>query len=169
MCRTTSLKGNWDIWAIPMQGDGKPVPVLQEEFDERDAQFSPDGRWIAYESNRSGDYEIYLHPFPGPGPSTRVSNAGGAQPRWRQDGTELFYVAPDSRLMAVSVELPASGLDLSVGTPRPLFSMRVTSTVQGGVTHEYDVSADGQRFLVNAIVEQPTAPISLILNRAPLR
>ena len=168
ICRTTTLK-DWDIWAIPMQGDGEPVPVLQEEFDERGAQFSPDGRWIAFESNRSGDYEVYLYPFPGPGPSTRVSNAGGAQPRWRRDGAELFYVAPDSRLMAVSVELPARGLDLSVGTPRPLFSMRVTSTVQGDVTHEYDVSADGQRFLVNAIVEQPTAPISLVLNRASLR
>jgi eukaryotic-like serine/threonine-protein kinase len=155
----------WEIWVVPMQGARAPVAVVREAFDARQAKFSPDGRWIAFESNRSGAFEIYVRPFPGPGPNVRVSNAGGAQPRWRSDGTELFYVSPDGRLMSVAVRSASGGAGLALGTPQALFPIPVTSTVQGGVTQEYDVAPDGQRFLVNALVEQPTAPISLILDR----
>jgi Tol biopolymer transport system component len=162
-----SPAGSWDIWVVPTEGDRKPVPVAHEEFDERDAQFSPDDRWIAFESNKSGDFEIYVRPFPGAGASSRVSSAGGCQPRWRHDGTELFYVAPDGHLVAVPVKLPSSGTGIVLGTPQPLFSIRIRSTVQGGVAHEYDVSADGQRFLMNLPDEQPPKPISLILDRRP--
>ena len=160
-------EAQWDIWAVPTTGDRTPLPVVQSPFDDRTAQFSPDTRWIAYESNESGQFEIYVRPFPGPGASMRVSASGGSQPRWRRDGGEIFYLTPDSRLMAVPVRLPQSGTAIAVDSPVPLFFMPVTSTVQGGLTFEYDVSADGRTFLVNARVEQTTAPISLILNRRP--
>jgi dipeptidyl aminopeptidase/acylaminoacyl peptidase len=166
--RVNSPATNWDIWALPMKSERTPFPVVQTASDERTARFSPDGRWITYESNESGQFEIYLRPFPGPGVSIRVSTGGGVQPRWRSNGSELFYVTPDSRLMAVPVRLPSKGTDVKLGSPVALFSVRITSTVQGGVTHEYDVTADGQRFLVNTHLEQTTAPISLILYRKPL-
>ena len=163
--RSSAVKSQWDIWAAPMKGDQAPFPVMQSQFDERTAGFSPDARWIAYESNESGQFEIYVRPFPGPGASARVSTAGGSQPRWRSDSTELFYVAPDGSLMAVSVKLPQRGSEIALGPPVPLFKILATATVQGGLLHEYDVSADGQKFLVNTFVEQAAAPISLILNR----
>ena len=102
---STSSTG-WDIWALPLDGDRKPFPVVQTNFEERDGQFSPDGKWIAYQSNESGRFEIYVQPFPGParkwGP---ISTNGGAQVRWRRDGKELFYIALDDRLMAVPIQL----------------------------------------------------------------
>src|SRR5262245_2629886 len=90
-----------DIFALPLNGERKPYPVVQTAFDERNPQFSPDGHWIAYESNETGQFEIYLQQFPGPGGRQRISNAGGAQVRWRRDGIERFYIALDGRLMAV--------------------------------------------------------------------
>ena len=165
--RSNFPSNQWDIWAVSTAKDATPFPVAQSRFDERTAQFSPDTRWIAYESNESGLFEIYVRPFPGPGTSMRASITGGAQPRWHRKGSELFYIAPDGRLMSVSVQLPAGDQAIRLGSPVPLFAVRVTSTVQGGTAFEYDVTADGQRFLVNAMVEQPTAPISLILNRRP--
>jgi serine/threonine protein kinase/Tol biopolymer transport system component len=164
----TNPRDNWDIWSVSLRGESSPTPVVESPFDERSGQFSPDGRWIAYESNESGQYEIYVRPFNTPGASRLVSTAGGSQPRWRSDGSELFYLTPDSRLVAVPVKLPAAGTDFSLGSPTPLFQVRATSTVQGGVTFEYAVAADGQRFLVNTFVEHPASPISLILNRRPL-
>ena len=82
-----------DLWAAPMAGDRKPFPVVQTPFDETAGQFSPDGRWVAYQSNESRPVQIYVRPFPGPGGPWQVSTAGGSQPRWRPDGKELFYVA----------------------------------------------------------------------------
>jgi serine/threonine protein kinase/Tol biopolymer transport system component len=164
--RSSTVKAQWDIWAAPMTGDRTPFPVLQSQFDERTAQFSPDAGWIVYESNESGQFEIYVRPFPGPGASARVSTAGGSQPRWRS-GTELYYVAPDGSLMAVSVKLPQRGSEIALAAPVRLFKILATTTVQGGLLHEYDVSSDGQKFLVNTFVEQAAAPISLILNRKP--
>jgi len=166
--RSNSRSTGWDLWAVPAAGDRQPFPVAQSRFDERTAQFSPDTRWIVYESNESGQFEIYVRPFPGPGASTRVSSAGGTQPRWRQDGSELFYLAPGSRLMTVPLRLPSSASGITLGTPVPLFVVAATSTVQGGISFEYDVSRDGQKFLVNTLVEQAPTPISLILNRKPL-
>jgi len=156
----------WDIWAKPLEDAGKPFPIAQTRFDERAAEFSPDTRWIAYESNESGRFEIYVQPFPGPGAKVLVSNSGGSKPRWRSDGRELFYIAADSQLMAVPVRLPARGERVEVASPVPLFSTRIESTVQGGINSAYVVSADGQRFLMSVYVEQPNAPIALILNRS---
>src|SRR5262249_36739050 len=104
----TGPKGGVDILALPMDGDPKPFPVVQTNFDEDLAQFSPDGKWIAYQANESGRYEIYIQPFPDPGSHTQVSTNGGAQARWRSDGKELFYIALDGRLMAVPIRIASS-------------------------------------------------------------
>src|SRR5262245_58465622 len=110
-----------DIWALPMIGDRKPFPVVQTEFEERNAQFYPDGKWIAYQSNESGRFEIYVQPFPGPGGKSRISTAGGAQARWRRDGTELFYLSLDAQLMAVPLRASPNGKTLEASAPVPLF------------------------------------------------
>ena len=155
----------WDIWAAPLEGDGQPFPVVRTSFEDRTAQFSPDGRWVAYETNQSGRFQIHVQPFPGPGASTPVSTGGGVQPRWRPDGREIFYVAPDGRLMAVPVVPPASGQDIELGSPVALFLTRIDSSVQGGTLHDYSVSNDGQQFLMNTFVEARASPLTLILNR----
>jgi Tol biopolymer transport system component len=102
---TQDPKTGSDLWALPMMGERKPFAVLQSSFDEIEGQFSPDGRWLAYASNESGRYEIYIRTFPEAGRKWQVSVAGGVQPRWRRDGRELYYVAPDTRLMAVPIRL----------------------------------------------------------------
>ena len=112
-----------------MERDGKPFPVAQTSFDERAGQFSPDGQWIAFESNESGRYEIYVQRFPAPATRTLVSTGGGLQPRLRPDGKELFYVAPDGRLMAVPLRFPPEGQTVEPGSPVPLFVTRVASTL----------------------------------------
>src|SRR5207248_11172645 len=93
-----------DIWALPLVGERTPFPVVQTQFDEIQGQFSPDGQWIAYASNESGRYEIYIRSFAAAGTKRQVSTGGGLQPRWRRDGKELFYVAPDHRMMAVAID-----------------------------------------------------------------
>jgi hypothetical protein len=88
--RNLTLKTDWDIWAMPVSEDRKAFPVVQTNFEERDGQFSPDGKWIAYQSNESGRFEIYVQPFPAGGEKVRISNNGGAQARWRRCGKECF-------------------------------------------------------------------------------
>ncbi len=155
----------WDIWALPMEGDGKPFPVAQTTFDERTAQFSPDGNWIAFESNESGRFEILVQQFPNPTTTTVVSTGGGLQPRWGPDGKELFYIAPDGRLMAVPLRFSPSKT-VEPAPPVPLFVARVGSTLLGGSGIEYMVADEGQRFLMNTLTEQAASPITIILNWA---
>jgi Tol biopolymer transport system component len=160
-------KQGFDIWALPMAGGGKPFPVVQTEFEEQYGQFSPDGRWIAYQSDESGRTEVYVQPFPGPGSKLTVSTNGGSQVRWRRDGKELFYIALDGRLMAVPVT-SASGGQLDIGAPAVLFAPKIGSAVQqGDYRYQYMVTADGQRFLVNTVSDAPSLPITLILNWKP--
>ena len=116
-----------DLWALPLAGDRTPLPVLQTPFDETSGQFSPDGRWVAYQSNDSGPIQIYVRPFRGPGGPWQVSTAGGSQPRWRPDGKELFYVAADARLMAVPIAVGVDPQTLKAGAPVPLFRTRLAS------------------------------------------
>ena len=163
--RSSGPKTTNDLWALPLDGDRKPFPVVQTNFDERDGQFSPDGKWIAYQSNESGRFEIYVQPFPGPGGKSQVSNNGGAQVRWRRDGKELFYIALDDRLMAVPIRIASDGQTLEAGAPVPLFVTRIGSAASPNVTRQqYMVSADGQRFLMNTLTEEATSPITVILN-----
>ena len=154
-----------DLWALPLFGTQTPVPVVQGKSDDRGGQFSPDGKWVAYGSNRSGRFEVYIQPFPGQGGQRQVSTGGGAQVRWRPDGRELFYIALDGRLMAAPIKFASDGP--SVGIPVPLFATHIGRQVQV-VGAQYVVSADGERFLMNTLVQEnsPT-PIRLILNWKP--
>lgn len=169
--RNTNENTNWDLWVLPFGSDGragKPFPVVHTAFQEMMGEFSPDGRWIAYQSNESGRYEIYVQAFPAPGARTQVSTQGGSQPRWRRDGKELFYLGLDSQLMAVSIAIDAKA-QVQTGAPVPLF---LTRTAGGPVAipqkQQYAVSADGKRFLVNSLTDEATSsPITLVLNWAP--
>ena len=110
-----------DLWVVPIDRDGAgaPVPVVRTPYDERDGQFSPDGRWIAFESDESGQPEIYLQPFPGPGSKVRISTNGGSQVRWHRNGHELFYIGSDTALTAVPVNIINGRPE--VGKAVPLF------------------------------------------------
>src|SRR5262245_13919267 len=163
--RIADPKSGFDLWALPMVGERKPFPVVQTDFDEREAQFSPDGKWIAYQSNESGRFEVYVRPFPGPGRTWAVSTQGGSQVRWRADGRELFYLALDGRLMAVSLRLAADDRTVDADPPVPLFATRVGAAVDPINGHQYIASGDGQRFLMNMVTDEATsAPIVVILN-----
>jgi eukaryotic-like serine/threonine-protein kinase len=156
-----------DIWALPMDGDRRAFPVVETPFHDENGQFSPDGKWIAYQSDQSGQLEIYVQPFSGPGPKTRISSEGGVQARWRYDGKELFYLASDNRLMAVPIRLDSDRVD--IGTPMPLFAPGLNGPIaRSPYARHYMVSRDGQRFLVNTIKEV-TLPITVILNWKPTR
>jgi Tol biopolymer transport system component len=167
-----SSKSGIDVWALPLNEakEPKPFEVVRTDFNETMAQFSPDGKWIAYQSDKTGRDEIYLRPFPGPGPDTPVSIDGGAQPRWNPRGKELFYVAADDRLMAAPIGVSPDGKTLEPGTPSPLFTTRVGSTATLKFRQQYVVSADGQSFVMQSAVAQSTAsPITVILNWKPPR
>jgi Tol biopolymer transport system component len=153
-----------DIWALPMAGERKAFPVVETNAAERDGQFAPNGQWIAYQSDESGEFEIYIQRFPRGGDKERVSTNGGAQVRWRADGTELFYVALDDRLMGVRVTFNAASDKVQIGSPVPLFTTRLGGAVQGVARQQYMVSADGQRFLMNTVPEQRASPIIMVLN-----
>ncbi len=154
-------KTSSDIWVLPLVGDAKPYPILQSEFTEFHGHFSPDGRFFAYVSNESGREEVYVQSFPTAGGKWQVSTAGGAQPHWRRDGKELYYIAPDRKLMAVSVKL---GETFENGAATSLFQTQVSAFTN---SNRYDVTADGQRFLVNEPVETTKgAPYIVILNWA---
>ena len=133
-------------------GKGKAFPVVQTSFEEREAQFSPDGKWIAYQSNETGRFEVYLQPFPGPGTKLPISNNGGAQVRWRSDGTELFYIGLDGQLMAVRVRALRQTARAEADAPVPLFFTRIVGgPVQATDPQQYTVDRDGQRFLISTV------------------
>ena len=139
-------------------------PLLETRFDERVASVSPDGRWLAYESNSSGRFEIYVRPFPGVGDGLwQVSTGGGIQARWAHNGRELFYLAPDGALMAVPVA--PHGDAWSAGTPTKLFDGHYYDGAGTNVSWQYDVTADGQRFLMikDSGGDQAAAPQNLIV------
>jgi serine/threonine protein kinase/Tol biopolymer transport system component len=151
-----------DLWVLPLIGGSKPFAFMGSPFTETQGQFSPDGRWIAYSSNESGQLEIYVAPFPGPGGPWRVSAAGGAWPRWRSDGSEVFYV--DAANTLNSAQVSSRGSDFVVGPVQPLFPVRLRPQVRQDA-FPYDVSPDGQRFLVNSFVEETTSTaITLMVN-----
>jgi hypothetical protein len=160
-------KTKWDIWLLPLSGDRRPVPVVQTEFNEKYGQFSPDSRWIAYASDESGRYEVYVRPFNGGAGVTAgkwpVSTAGGFLPRWRGDGKELFFVEPDGKLRAVPVKL---GSTFEAGVPVTLFDTYGSGVGLSTVDYfSYAVRGDGQRFLLSRGVEGAAArPVNICLN-----
>lgn len=165
--RTVSVASHvdMDVWALPLDGDREPFAVVRTPFEERDAQFSPDGTWIAYHSNESGQHEVYVQPFRRAGERVPISKGGGVQARWRSDGRELFYVTLDGQLVAVPVAYPPDGT-LQPGTAVPLFTTRI-GAVQGVALHSYIAAADGQRFLIESVAEETPPPVSIVLNWNP--
>jgi Tol biopolymer transport system component len=158
------LKTGRHLWAVATSGDErKPIPVTKTPFEELNGQFSPDGRLVAYETNESGRFEIVVQPFPSPTGKWQVSTNGGIQPRWSANGKELYYIAPDNRLMAASI---VSGATFAAATPVPLFSVTLPPGT-GANKQQYAVSSDG-RFLINQPAESYTPkPITLLLNWHP--
>jgi serine/threonine-protein kinase len=156
-----------DVCVLPLTGDRNPYPFLNSTASERLAQFSPDSRWVAYQSNESGGRaEIYIRPFTGPGGPWQVSTGGGAQPRWAKSGNELYFIAPDGGLMAASIV--ENGNSIEHGTPVKLFQ---THIYLGGVDQpmrgQYNVAKDG-RFLIDTVVdERPAPPIIVLQNWRP--
>jgi Tol biopolymer transport system component len=149
-----------DLWVLPLAGDRKPRAFAASEAGEAGGRFSPDGRWVAYRSGETGQAEIFIAPFPGPGKRIRVSGEGGANPKWRGDGREIFYLRPGDAIMAVDVDL--RGTEPVVGTPHALFS---ASFARVGAQSWYDVTPDGQQFLINATRDTPgPLPFTVISN-----
>jgi dipeptidyl aminopeptidase/acylaminoacyl peptidase len=157
------------VLPIPIDGQpGQPRPLHADAAGaETDAQVSPDGRWIAYESTESGTTEVYVQPFPGPGPKTRISLDGGSTPRWSKDGRELFYWArvPIAKLIAVDV---VTSPEFRAGTPRELFQQPSTTT--------WDITPDRNRFLVELSARSGGSTLAIVTNwfeelrrRAPTR
>ena len=146
------------LLAQPLTGGGAPLPLALSQGHEIEGVFSPDGRLVAYVSDESDRREVYVAAFPGPGGKWQVSQNGGTEPRWRADGKELFFFAPDNRLMAAQVRIGEGSFQ--VGAIEPLFQTRAMGSVW-----RYDVSNDGQRFLVNTALPDTSSPeITLILN-----
>ncbi len=158
---TTNPQTKLDLWAMPIGGGGQPSPLLVTPFNEFQAQISPDGRWIAYASDESGTWEVYVQPFPAPGAKRAVSTGGGSEPQWRPDGRELFYLAADGNLMSVDV---GAGNGLELSRPRALF--RTPVPISGEMNtrrNHYAASRDGQRFLISATTE-PQNSITVLVN-----
>jgi len=145
-----------DVWALPVGGaDRKPFPVVQTAAEERNGRLSPDGRWVTYESDETGHDEVFVRPFPGPGPAVRVSTEGGQTAFWRHDGKELYYTT-DGQLMSVSVDGSGKGA-LDFGLPKLLFK------VKGPVVPQ----TDGRRFLsLSPVGDASRPPITVIVNWA---
>jgi Tol biopolymer transport system component len=157
-----------DLWVLPVFGDQKPFPFLQSSFRHVESRLSPDGRWLAFTTNESGTYQIVVQPFPDPsGGKWQITAAGGIEPQWRRDGGELFYLGLDGKLMAVPIKSDPS---FEAGQPEPLFQTPLAIPAIPG-NRRYDVSADGQRFLIISPVTtvpggpQPI-PITAIVNWA---
>jgi Tol biopolymer transport system component len=153
--------GGSDLVLIPTSG-GKEVPFLNAKASETNGMISPDNKWVAYASNETGDWEVYVTTYPNAAGKWQVSRGGGTEPCWRGDGKELFYVAPGGMLTAVPVNGEGT---FSSGTPAPLFPLHARSPISSTDLFSYDVSKDGSRFIVNRFVrpEHPSA-LTIVLN-----
>ncbi len=148
------------LWILPLFGDRKPFLFLNEPLVGWDAQFSPDGRWVAYMSRISGRQEVYVTSFPDHVGKWQISSSGGRFPRWRRDAKEIFYIADNNDLMAVDISV--KGPDLVIGTPHFLFKANPYFSATPG--YPYDVTADGKRFLICTSRQKNVTPIHLVTN-----
>ncbi|HLV97023.1 MAG TPA: protein kinase [Candidatus Acidoferrales bacterium] len=151
----------WNIWILPLSGNRGPFPFLQTQFNEKNAVFSPDGRWLAYQSDESGKLEIYVTSFPTPRGRWQVSSDGGAMPKWRRDGKAIYYLAPGAKLMEAAVA--ENGSAIEVAQPRALFQPRLPEDYDSWMDF-YDVASDGKRFLFMERQETAPTPASLVTN-----
>jgi eukaryotic-like serine/threonine-protein kinase len=156
--RAQGTNSGYDVWAVSLK-TRKAFAYIDGPRDEAQAQFSPDGRWVAYTSTESGSPEVYIQPFPATGAKWQVSVRGGEQPRWRDDGKELFYLAPDRTLMSVAIRVTGA---FDENPPQPLFQTNIPFG-DINVSQAYDVTADGQRFVIGAPDPlSPQAPITVV-------
>jgi Tol biopolymer transport system component len=152
-----------DLWSVTFP-ELKSSPFLKAPSVLANGQFSPDGKWVAYASNETGKWEIYVTSFPEAQGRWQISTAGGEQPRWRGDGKELFFVSSDSKIMAVPV---STGAKFDAGVPVALFQATPRQQISSRDQFVYDVSRDGQRFLIlTRVKEAETQPMTVILNWA---
>jgi serine/threonine protein kinase len=149
-----------DLWYLALP-ELRATQFLKAPSTLKSARFSPDGKWVAYSSNESGRWEIYVTSFPEAHGKWQVSNAGGDQPRWRGDGKELFYFSNDSKIMAVEVK---TGANFDAGTPAALFQANPREMFATSELFSYDVSSDGQKFLINTQLKTEMTPVSIVLN-----
>ena len=160
-----------DLWILPLQVPGKPFPFARTGSGKRNGQFSPNGHWIAYDSDETGSYQVYVQAFSGEerphGAKWQISISGGSQPRWRSDGREIFYIGTDRKLMSVEVSEPNS--TFQAATPQTLFDAGVLAI--NDFSFVYDVAPDGKRFLLVTPANQDrAAPLSILTNfRAQLK
>ena len=157
-------KTNVDLYLLSLSGEKKSTSWLQTNFIEAQARFSPNGRWIAYISNETGQFEVYVESFPATGTKLPMSIGGGSQPQWRADGRELYYYNPERKLMAVEVN--GDGPTFKVGQARPLFEIRVAAIDQSFPGNGYyTVTRDGKRFLVSSLPDTPDRQqINVVVN-----
>jgi Tol biopolymer transport system component len=158
----TSGEGDgFDLWALPLFGDRKPFPFLSGPGDQLYAQFSPDGRWVSYVSTETGRSEIYVAPFPATGAKWQITSTGGSYPRWRRDGKAIFYmVIGSSRVLEAQVN--GSGPTFEVGESKVLFDAENMSP--NIASSQYDVTSDGQRFIIITTGDQESFSLTLVQN-----
>ena len=150
---------DWDVWILPTFGDKKPFPFVKTKFTELWPSFSPDGRYLAYQSNESGRHEIYVQSFPGPGGKWQISAEGGFEPHWSEDGKELYYRGADQNIVAVPV---TAGATFEAGTPKALFSTHLDA---GLSRNRFMPARSGDRFVLTATPARETmAPTTVVLN-----
>jgi eukaryotic-like serine/threonine-protein kinase len=149
-----------DLWFVILP-EFRPTQFLKATSTLKGGRFSPDGKWVAYSSNESGRWEVYVTSFPEAHGKWQVSNAGGVEPKWRSDGKELFYLSPESKMTAVPVK---TGLSFDPGTPAALFQANPREMLATSEQFSYEVSQDGQKFLINTHVKTAITPLSVVLN-----
>jgi hypothetical protein len=163
----SSVETEWDLWSAPLDGGEDPQPFLRTSFDEGHGQFSPDGNWVAYTSNESGRREVYVRAFPSGDRKGKISPDGGSLPRWRSDGAELFYIDGKGVLTAIAVQRDRDGI--RPGPPKGLFPVSAAyvwdEKYKFAPMYTYDVTQDGQRFLVVwRPPEMPFPPLQVLVN-----
>ena len=150
-----------DLWVLPMVGDRKPIPYLRTQFSETGFRFSPDSRWVAFVSEESGRPEVYVMSFDGSREKWPISTDGGTQPRWRRDGKELFFLTADNKLMAVPVKPRTEAFETGV----PVVLFRIDSPGWDPYGNAYDITADGQRFLIQTgVAGAQSLPFAVVVN-----
>jgi Tol biopolymer transport system component len=156
--RSVVFGAQGDLWVLPLQGERRASALQKTPFLEGAPVFSPDGRWIAYRSNESGRFEIYVQPFPATGAKYLVSRNGGLHAAWRGDGQELFFLSPTGTMMASTIK---TSPDFRAGVPQALFETEITGE---RANHAYVVSKDGKRFLMANRERTASTPITVVLN-----
>jgi Tol biopolymer transport system component len=150
------------LMALPLRGEAKPVLLLKSPLYDTGGRFSSDGHWIVFSSRMAGPRQVFVIPFPGPGTPKQISSSFGLAPLWRKDGKAILYLNAENSVMETEVE--AKGNDLAIGKTQLLFKAKAKNSVTSYTGYPFDVSPDGQRFIVNSHTEQNSQEITVIAN-----